>query len=369
VIFAPTQFSERLPRKRSDRSMRSSVHFVSAAASLRLLTLVGCFLLIGTAIASAQSDRLFDKQGANVSGTVVESSKDAVQLKKGNSNQSFASTDILKIMFQGDPSSLTKAREFALDEQYDQALVELKNVNAGDIDRDVIKADYAFYTVLAQGELALAGKGDKKAAVANALKFASTYSSSWHIYDTAKLLGDLALALNDHANALKYYSLLARAPSADTKIEAVYLTGWVHLKKGDADTASKEFDKVISLQPQTPTAVRLQTLSKAGKSVALALGGKGAEGLAMVQGLIADLNPTDTELAAQIYNAQGASYEAGGDNEGAIMAYLHTHLMFATQPDAHAEALKRLAELWPQVGKPERAAEARQELQQRYPGF
>lgn len=349
--------------------MRSSVHFVPATVSRRLITLVGCYLLIGTTLASAQSDRVFDKQGANVSGTVVESTKDVVQLKKGSNTQDFASTDILKIQFQEDPPSLTKAREFALDEQYDQALAELKNVNAGAIDRALIKADYAFYTVLSQGELALAGKGDKKAAVANALKFASTYSTSWHIYDTAKLLGDLALALNDHANALKYYSLLARAPSSDSKIEAKYLTGLVHLKKGDADTASTEFDKVISLQPQTPAAVRLQTLSKAGKSVALALGGKGDEGLAMVQALIADLNPTDTELAARIYNAQGASYEAGGDNEGAIMAYLHTHLMFATQPDAHAEALKRLADLWPQVGKPERAAEARQELQQRYPGF
>jgi hypothetical protein len=43
--------------------------------------------------------------------------------------------------------------------------------------------------------------------------------------------------------------------------------------------------------------------------------------------------------------------------------------MFSAQPDAHAEALKKLVELWPLVGKPERAAEARQELQQRYPGF
>ena len=73
--------------------------------------------------------------------------------------------------------------------------------------------------------------------------------------------------------------------------------------------------------------------------------------------------------AARIYNAQGASYEASGDTEGAILSYLHTHLMFSNQPDAHAEALKRLVELWPQVGKPERAAAARQELQQRYPGF
>jgi hypothetical protein len=42
--------------------------------------------------------------------------------------------------------------------------------------------------------------------------------------------------------------------------------------------------------------------------------------------------------------------------------------MFSSQPDAHAEALLRLIELWPQVGQPARAAEARGELQQRYPG-
>jgi hypothetical protein len=61
--------------------------------------------------------------------------------------------------------------------------------------------------------------------------------------------------------------------------------------------------------------------------------------------------------------------EALNDREGAVLAYLHTHLMFSGQADAHAEALLRLVELWPQVGHPERAAQARQELQQRYPGW
>ena len=51
---------------------------------------------------------------------------------------------------------------------------------------------------------------------------------------------------------------------------------------------------------------------------------------------------------------QGAGFEASGDTEGAILAYLHTHLMFSLQPDAYAEALQRLVELWPTVGKPER---------------
>jgi len=101
----------------------------------------------------------------------------------------------------------------------------------------------------------------------------------------------------------------------------------------------------------------------------LAQSSKGEESLQLTNQLIGELNPADVEMAARIYNAQGAGYEAKGDTEGAILSYLHTHLMFSLQPDAHAEALQRLVELWPEVGKPERAAEARQELQQRYPGF
>jgi tetratricopeptide (TPR) repeat protein len=339
--------------------------------SFLLVTL--CFLPLSLTWSAgnawAQLDRVYDNDGGNVGGTITLTSKDGVQLKKGGSVQNFLSSDILKIMYEGDPEALTKAREFALDGQWQQALAELKNVNFAQIKRPVIKAEYGFFLVLCQSKFALAGKGNKKEAAAATLKFLTTYRDSWHFYEATKVLGDLALALNDHANALKYYGALAQSPSTDTKIDSVYLTGLVHLNKGDAEAAKSNFDKVIGLQPQTPMAVRLQTLSKAGKAVALARDGQGAEGLKMVGELIAQLSPTDTEMAARIYNAQGASYEASGDKEGAVMAYLHTHLMFATQPDAHAEALKKLTELWPQIGKPERAAQARQELQERYPGF
>ena len=182
-------------------------------------------------------------------------------------------------------------------------------------------------------------------------------------------MGDLSLALNDTGRAMTYYRSLMNAPSEDTQVESIYLQGLVNLKKNENEAALAEFEKVIGRNAQSTRTARLQTLANAGKAVAMAQSGDAEAALELVKRLIADLNPTDVEMAARIYNAQGASYEASGDTEGAVMAYLHTHLMFSLQPDAHAEALKRLVELWPQVGKPERAAEARSELQQRYPGF
>jgi tetratricopeptide (TPR) repeat protein len=312
---------------------------------------------------------VYDKAGDNVSGTVVQTSSQGVQLKKAGNTQEFKAGDILKILHEGDPAPLTRGREFALDGQYAQALAELKNVNFDGLPRDVIKADAAFYIVMCEAKLALAGKGKKDEAAKKTLAFLGKYRNSWHFFDATKLLGDLALALNDTVNALKYYGYLSKAPSADIKIESAYLQGLVHLNSGDSAAALAEFEKVIGVKAQTTQTARVQTLSKAGKAVALAQTGKASDSLSLVKELIAELNPTDVEMAARIYNAQGASYEASGDDEGAIMAYLHTHLMFSAQPDAHAEALKKLVELWPKLGKPERAAEARQELQQRYPGF
>ncbi|MGB7323825.1 MAG: hypothetical protein WBD31_03070 [Rubripirellula sp.] len=324
--------------------------------------------LVMSSAVQAQNDRLYDKSGKSVTGAVAQTSAKGVQLKRSDGVQNFLSADIEKILYEGDPGSLTKAREFVIDDQYEQALEELKKVDAKEIKRAVIEADYAYYTVLSQSKLALSGRGPKEAAASAVLGFIGKYRDSWHLFDAAKILGDLALALNKPADALKYYKLLDSSASADTKIESVYLQAMVSLSQTESDAAISMFDKVINVKAQTPQTIRTQSLAKAGKAVALAQTGKATEGLELVNSLIAELNPTDIEMAARIYNAQGASYEASGDVEGAVLAYLHTHLMFSRLPDAHAQALLKLVELWPKLGKPDRAAEARQELQQRYPG-
>lgn len=337
--------------------MTCKVFFIAAASLIAMAQTV-----------SAQSDRVYDKSGKNVSGTVAQTSSKGIQVKRGNNTENIVAGNIEKILYEGDPSGLTQAREFAIDGQYEQALDELKKVDPKTIKRDVIEADFAYYTAYSQGKMALAGRGPKDVAAKNVLAFIGKYRDSWHLFDAAKLLGDLALALGNTTEAIKYYKFLEQAASPDTKIESVYLQGMVAVKATQSAAAIELFDKIIGLSAQSPQTVRLQSLAKAGKAVALSQSGKAKEGLGLVDGLIAELNPGDIEMSARVYNAQGASYEATGDAEGAVLAYLHTHLMFSSVPDAHAEALLRLVELWPKVGKPERAAEARQELQQRYPG-
>ncbi|MGB7345836.1 MAG: hypothetical protein WBD20_16590 [Pirellulaceae bacterium] len=336
--------------------------------SVMLVAIVFCFT--SATIASAQNDQVFtDGTAKSQRGTVAAVTKNGIQLKVGANSKDILAGDIDKILYQGDPSELIKGREFALDGQYDQALEELEKIDIDSLKRDEAKADAAFYIMLCKAKMALAGRGDKTEAVKSAMGFAQQNGDSWHFYDSAKLLGDLALAMNNPTQAARFYGSLRNAPTTETKINSVYLGGMTLLAQDKHAEAMAEFDKIINVKAATPGAVRLQTLSKAGKAVALAKSDKAAEGLALVSSLIEELNPTDVEMAARIYNAQGDSYAASGDTEGAILAYLHTHLMFSTEPGAHAEALSKLVQLWPKVGKPERAAEARQELQNRYPGY
>jgi len=319
--------------------------------------------------ASAQIDRVYKTDGKTVSGRLGTTSSRGVQIESGGQPQAIVAGDIVKILYEGDPASLTRGREFVLAGQLEEAADELRKIDLKSIEREESRADAAFYIGLVKARRALAGQGDVADAVKTMKAFASKYRNSWHLFDAAKTLGDLALLADDTENATRYYGLLASAASARRKLESVYLLGNVDLAADRPDEALVKFDRVIDVTPQTPEAARLQTLAKTGKAVALSRQGDAEAGLKIIKELIAELNPSDVELAAHIYNAQGNSYDAMGDDEGALLAFLRTHLLFSSQPDTHFEALRRLVDLWTKAGKPDRAARAREELRTRYPGL
>ena len=62
----------------------------------------------------------------------------------------------------------------------------------------------------------------------------------------------------------------------------------------------------------------------------------------------------------------GTAQRQAGRVKEALLAFLHVDILYPGVPDAHAEALANLAELWDQVHKGERANRARQTLQEQY---
>ncbi|WP_404304835.1 tetratricopeptide repeat protein [Neorhodopirellula lusitana] len=337
----------------------------------RTLTATAIFLLVSLVAgnASAQTDRLYPVDGEVVIGKIKTISKEGVIITASGKDQTFAAGDIQRVLFQGDPPELTRGRDFILDGQYDQAYDQLKQLDMANISRDDIRSDAQFYLALSQGEMSLAGQGDLTKSTQAALGFVKQNPQSWHFYDTTRLLGDLAKAMGNYEKAALFYGYMRGAPSLDMKVESVYQGGLVKLAQGDLAGAKEDLSKVAGMKPTTVESKRLQTLSKASLAVVAAKEGQAQQAIEMVNDLIKTLNPADTATAARIYNALGASYAAAGKDEDAILAYLHTQLMYSMQAATHVEALKELAQLWTKVGKPDRAAQARGELQKRYPGL
>lgn len=336
---------------------------------LRCCCLVLALATVSASVAEAQTDRVYRRDGEALIGKIKSLGKNGIVMTVSGKDQTLLPSEVTRILFQGDPAELTRGREWVLEGQYQQAFDELKKINIAKLTRDPIKADAEFYLANAQGQMALSGQGDLNKATADVIAFVKTHPDSWHFYAATRLLGDLAKTLGNYEKAAQFYGYLARSSSRELQVESVYQIGMIQLMQEDLGPAKEALAKVVGMSPTSAGEKRLQTLAKAATAVIAAKQGQGQEALEMVNDLIAQLNPTDTQTAAAIYNAQGASYRALGDEEGALLAYLHTQLSYSTHAAEHVEALKQLIELWAKVGKPDRAAQARGELQQRYPGL
>jgi hypothetical protein len=102
--------------------------------------------------------------------------------------------------------------------------------------------------------------------------------------------------------------------------------------------------------------------------VALAETGKADEAIKQLQELIRKNDPQDAVLFARAYNALGRCYLKQNKPKDALLALLHTDVLFYSDADAHAEALYHLSKLWNEVNKSDRALAARTTLRERYAG-
>jgi hypothetical protein len=82
--------------------------------------------------------------------------------------------------------------------------------------------------------------------------------------------------------------------------------------------------------------------------------------------IIADADADNEELHALAYNALGTALRKAQKPQHALLAFLHVDLLYNSNPEAHAEALANLEQLFTELHKPEHAKRIRATLDQRY---
>ena len=209
--------------------------------------------------AAAQFDQVYGFRGSPTNGVIdeVSTSPTEVVIEVQGSKRPIAVNEIRRITLADDPPELRRGRDDILSGQIESGYDDLRKVNPADIKRALTKADLQYYLAYCQGKLALTGGGDKAAAAKAMLAFVGANSKSYHFFEAAELLGDLAVSLESYDGAAKYYGALAeKAPWPDYQMRGSVLKARALVRKGDFAGALTEFDAVIVKSVDTPAAMQ-----------------------------------------------------------------------------------------------------------------
>lgn len=327
--------------------------------------LLVALLLGGSASTAVAIDRVRLLAGGSETGDVTRMTKSSVTLEQAAGRKEISSIDIDSILFEEEPSQLTQARINIANGGYATALEKLGEVRLGRNERELLKQEVAFYTAYAKAKIALAGGGEVGKAYQELKAFAGSASESVHYYPAVETLGDLLVAAKRYEQANKMYAVLAKAPFDSLKVRALVRSGDALKASGKPAEALRRYDAAIARGTKAEAAKDEVTKALLGKAECLAASEQLDAAIVLLAQVTSGLEEDDPTNAA-VYNALGRCHEAAGQPKDALLAYLHTDLLFDRDVESHAEALSRLAILWRTAGKPEAAKEARSRLRRNY---
>jgi tetratricopeptide (TPR) repeat protein len=340
---------------------------------VRLFTIIAGGVLF--AASASALDNVKTVSGITISGKIILISWDKVEIEQGTSDKKTTkevpSNQIATIFFDSGSPALKKAlnnakTEIAVKRQYAEGLKSLAKIKPDDLSAENLRQDYDFYLALATAKQALSGTGKIPEAGKSMLEFVKNNPESYHYLEACEVLGDLLLAVSSYPLAEEYYGKLAKAPWPDAKMKAGVLIGRAQLAQKKFAEAQKSFQAVIDNNAEGPLADSQRMTAMLGTASVLIAEKKADEAIKILGGIIEKGDADDAELMSHAYNALGTAYRQLGDANEAKLAFLHTDQLYAGVPDAHAEALANLAEIWEELHKPERAIEAKKMLEKLY---
>jgi len=270
------------------------------------------------------------------------------------------------IFYSDEPTPLKNAKNYILGERYEEALNALARIKTSDVSRKELREDIEFYTALAAAQSAIAGSGKIADAGRLMIAFIKNYPESYHYFQASEIVGDLLVANRSYAQAEEYYAKVAEAPWLDYRMRAGVAVGRALLAQGKNSEALNAFEKVLADERPDALSQAQRQAAKMGKAAVLVALKKNDEAVKLVESIIQQADPDDSSVMARAYNILGNALRQAGKDKEALLAFLHVDLLYSSVADAHAEALYNLAELWDQLHKTDRAARARQILDQQY---
>jgi TolA-binding protein len=307
-----------------------------------------------------------------VAGEITAVSRESVTVtpKVGDATE-VPANDIGRVDWDAQPPSLGLARSKEQAGQYELALEDYRKAQAeAPTDNKHLRADIEWGIASTIGRMALADPVRQDEAIQQMTAFRDANTDHYRYFDAALLLGEVQLAKGDGNAAEATFNIIADAKWPDYQMAAKVNIGRVQLARGDVAAARATFDEVAAMTASSPAEQARLFEAMLGQANCMQQQGQHAEATKILGEVIQKSDPSSTRLQAEAYLRQGDAFAAQGQqSKQAVMAYLHVDLIpsLARESDLHAEALYRLSQLLPAIGKPADAEIAAGRLQSEYP--
>jgi len=338
-------------------------------SSARLVRRV-VFCLAATTALSAKADIVTliegttfkQGQGGAVRGTVESESPSEVVVSLGNSTIKVPTDQIDRVEYQGQPASMQLGETRERAGQLAAAAAEFKKAATEAAGKPFIAEAALFREANCLAALALTEPDRVQEAVGRLSAFLQAHPNGRHVARARETLAKLQLHAKDYQAAEAAVAELAKLPLAAER--AALLKAKILVRQGDYAAADAELNRLIEALPEGAAQHREARLIQV---EALVGEKKFTEAESLVRQVIVDAPAEDAQAQAPAYNALGDCLLAANRPKEALLAYLHTDLLYSKDKEEHPRALHQIEQLFRRIGQTARADEYAQRLKQEYP--
>jgi tetratricopeptide (TPR) repeat protein len=347
----------------SDRERRgTSLTTISKAIPTLLSLLLSAGWSMADEIVLIAGANLKQAIGGRVRGQVESESPTEVVVKLGGTSIPVPIDQIVSVRYDGQPATLQLAETREAAGQLSEA-AELFKKAAGEAAEKPFVLQMALYReAAALADLALVEPDRLKDAKDRLRRFVQAYPNSRHIVPAREDLARIQLSTSDFSGAEATIAELARLPKSAER--AAVLRAKVLARQGRHDEALSELDRLIGTLPERSTAQREARLAKAESLVGMK---KYKDAETLVRQVISDAPAEDVAAQSAAYNTLGDCLRAANHPKEALLAYLHTDLLYGKDKQEHPRALFQIEKLFRFLKQDGRADEYAQRLKLEYP--
>lgn len=327
-------------------------------------------LLALAAASSARADEIVLVTGSNVKGAVSGRVRGQIQtespteivVRLGQNTLTVPADQVVAVRYDGQPASMALAESREAGGQLAEA-ADLYRKAAGEVAaKPLVKQAAQFKQADLTASLALADPARNAEAVALLDAFLKAVPAGRQTASALETLARLQLQKGDYTRVDRTIADLAKLPRGAER--AGLLKARVAARRGDHAAAVDRLDRLVKSAPEGSPIQREARLAHAESLAALK---KTSEAEAEILGVIKALPAEDVAAQSVAYNTLGDCLRLAGRPKDALLAYLHTDVLYAKDKEQHPRALAQISHLWRELKRDDRADEVWQRLKKDYP--